>query len=537
MKTVNWTPSLSDVQGSGKGTVIGLLDQTAVGDVTLQKSIVKSNGVSDFTNGHGAAVASLMVGAHDGKGVMGLAPNSTVVAYNPFDNTGTANWDDITTGVQRLKAEGANVVNISLGVPGVTFDQGWNGVFANLAVTLTLKNTVFVMAAGNEGVTQTKNIGWSLLNPAFIVVGSVDVEGNISNFSNRPGEACLTPLLGLCLGDKLKNHFMVAPGELILVSDGHGGVTRQIGTSFAAPQVAGAIALLQDRWPWLSNFPVETANIILNSAKDLGAPGVDAVYGHGLLDVTASQSPLDFSKLIWFSVENGKSTPQSSKAILATYRNGNQAKLGRQGRLLLRLRAAGPADPARLRHPPLLQAGRPDGHQPGRDAGAVPGLPGRAPGRLGGPAQHQGAGRVRLQRLRQRERGRAQRLGRRGVAVLRPAREARRLCRRAAGLPVGPARRGRAQRGGRRLRRRRPGPGPERLHPGLGLRRRARRGQPAAGPGVGRRLCGVELRPEPEAAAHRRRPGTQRPARLPACCPPSASPATGRPPTRPAPSM
>jgi hypothetical protein len=325
MKTINWNPALSAAQGSGKGTVIGLLDQTAVGDVTLQQSIVKSNGVSDFTNGHGAAVASLMVGAHDGKGVMGLAPNSTVVAYNPFDSTGTANWADITTGVQRLKAEGANVVNMSLGVPGTTFDQGWNGVFSSLSVTLTLKNTVFVMAAGNEGVTQTKNIGWSLLNPAFIVVGSVDVEGKISNFSNKPGEACLTPLLGICAGDKLKNHFIVAPGELILVSDGNGGVTRQIGTSFAAPQVSGAIALLQDRWPWLVNSPVETANIILSSAKDLGAPGVDAVYGRGLLDVTASQSPLDFNKLIWFSVANGKSTLQSSKAIMSAYQTGTQA--------------------------------------------------------------------------------------------------------------------------------------------------------------------------------------------------------------------
>jgi len=331
MKTVNWNPALTDTQSSGKGTVIGLLDQTAIGDVTLQKSIVKSNGKSDFTNGHGAAVASLMVGAHDGTGVMGLAPNSTVVAYNPFDNSGTANWADVTTGVQKLKAEGANVVNMSLGVPGTTFDQGWNSVFASLSVTLTLKNTVFVMAAGNEGVTQTKNIGWSLLNPAFIVVGSVDVDGNISNFSNKPGNACLTPVLGICLGDKLMNHFMVAPGELILVSDGHGGVTRQIGTSFAAPQVSGAIALLQDRWPWLSNFPVETANIILESAKDLGAPGVDAVYGHGLLDVTASQSPLDFNKLIWFTVENGKTKLQTAKAVLNTYQSESQKSWDAKG--------------------------------------------------------------------------------------------------------------------------------------------------------------------------------------------------------------
>jgi len=319
MKTIDWTPALSLQQGWGSGTTVGLLDMTVVGDTTLTQNIVRAGGVSTFTNGHGAAVASLIYGAHDGSGVMGLAPGAAVVAYNPFDATGTAGWADITTGIQRLKAEGANVVNASLGVPGSTFDSGWNGVFSSLAVTLTLKNTVFVMAAGNDGVVQTKNIPWSLLNPAFIVVGSVDVAGNISNFSNQPGNACLTPLLGICAGDKLMNHFIVAPGELILVSDGHGGVVRESGTSFAAPQVAGAIALLQGRWPWLVNFPNETANIILQSAKDLGAPGVDPVYGHGLLDVTASQSPLNFNNLIWYEVQNGRVSALSRKAVISTY--------------------------------------------------------------------------------------------------------------------------------------------------------------------------------------------------------------------------
>ena len=326
MKTVNWSPALVRTAESGpSSTVIGLLDMTVVGDSVLQKSIVKSHGVSDFTNGHGVAVAGLMVGAQDGQGVMGVAPGASVVAYNPFDASGTANWSDITKGVQMLKAEGANVVNASLGVPGVTFDSGWNKVFTDLSVTLTLKNTVFVMAAGNEGVTQTANIPWGALNPAFIVVGSVDVNGNISNFSNRPGNACLTQLLGLCLGDKLMNHFIVAPGELILVPDGNGGVTRQIGTSFAAPLVSGAVALLQERWPWLANFPLQEVDIILRSAKDLGAPGVDPVYGRGLLDIQASQSPLDMNSLIWFSVQNGLMLPQSSKSVLTTYQAHDQA--------------------------------------------------------------------------------------------------------------------------------------------------------------------------------------------------------------------
>lgn len=56
--------------------------------------------------------------------------------------------------------------------------------------------------------------------------------------------------------------------------------------------MSGAIALLHDRWPWLAQHPDATTDIILKSARDLGAPGVDPVYGAGLLDVTASQSGL-----------------------------------------------------------------------------------------------------------------------------------------------------------------------------------------------------------------------------------------------------
>lgn len=98
-----------------------------------------------------------------------------------------------------------------------------------------------------------------------------------------------------------------APGELILVSDGLGGHMRQSGTSLAAPLVSGAIALLQTRWPWLSNYPDETASIILRSATPKGDnPGADPVYGVGMLNIAASQSPLDWTKLVYYSAINGK---------------------------------------------------------------------------------------------------------------------------------------------------------------------------------------------------------------------------------------
>lgn len=319
MKTVNWTPAVTQQQGTGKRAVIGLLDFFVAGDTDIAGKIISYDGVSDFSNGHGAGVASLMVSAHDGKGVMGIAPNASVVAYNPFDATGTANWDDVRKGVAAISASGASVINMSLGVSGWTLHPDWKTVFADTTVSSVNQNTVFVIAAGNDGIKQTTNVAWDwATDPNMIIVGSVGPDETISSFSNTPGTACLLKKATDNKCDpknQLMTRFMVAPGELILVSDDKGGVTRASGTSFAAPLVAGTIALLHDRWPWLKQYPAETVQIILRSAKDLGAKGVDPIYGWGLLDVTAAQSVLDFDRLKFYEVTDGVITQRSAKTV------------------------------------------------------------------------------------------------------------------------------------------------------------------------------------------------------------------------------
>lgn len=317
MGTANWNPTLTRQQGAGMRSVIGLLDFSVAGDADILNNITKASGISTYTTGHGAAVASLLVAAHDGKGVMGIAPMASVVAYNPFDSSGTAGWSDITNGLVNLNANKASIVNMSLGVAGMTLDQGWNGVFSDARLATAVRNTVYVAAAGNDGITQTQNIAWNYAaNPALIVVGSVDAAGTISSFSNRPGTACLTDGDVCKTGGALMNRFIVVPGELLLVSDDKGGLMRASGTSFAAPLVSGTIALLHNRWPWLATKPTETVSIILGSARDLGAPGVDPVYGVGLLDVTASQSPLSFDKLSWYRKDDeGNLKSQSASDV------------------------------------------------------------------------------------------------------------------------------------------------------------------------------------------------------------------------------
>jgi hypothetical protein len=322
MSTVRWNPTLTKIQGSGADATIGLLDSSVASDDEVKVNLIASGGYSANVNGHGSGVASLLIAPHDGKGLQGIAPKARLVAYNPFDDSGTASWADIRTGIAALRSARASVINISLGVKGFTLNPEWANVFKSPEVIGSLSNTVFVVAAGNNGTRQTQNINWQFLqNPALIVVGSIDPSENISSFSNTPGSACLLSF-GICsAGKKLADRFIVAPGEALLVSDGRGGTTRVSGTSFAAPLVSGAITLLHDRWPWLAQNPEASAQIILSTARDLGAPGTDEIYGRGVLDVEASQSPLNFANLSFYEF-NGTNTKGKRRTAADVQKGG-----------------------------------------------------------------------------------------------------------------------------------------------------------------------------------------------------------------------
>lgn len=75
-----------------------------------------------------------------------------------------------------------------------------------------------------------------------------------------------------------RNAFIVAP------DDNRG--RNFTGTSFAAPRVTGALAILSQKCPTLASE--QLAFILLQSARDLGEPGVDQVYGYGLIDLDSA---------------------------------------------------------------------------------------------------------------------------------------------------------------------------------------------------------------------------------------------------------
>ena len=66
------------------------------------------------------------------------------------------------------------------------------------------------------------------------------------------------------------------------------------GSSFAAPRVTAAAVKVKEKFPWMTGH--ELKQTILTTAKDLGQPGVDTIFGWGLLDETkALKGPAKFS--------------------------------------------------------------------------------------------------------------------------------------------------------------------------------------------------------------------------------------------------
>jgi hypothetical protein len=75
------------------------------------------------------------------------------------------------------------------------------------------------------------------------------------------------------------------------------------------------VALLQSEWPHLKADPGSVVNILKQSAKDLGAKGVDSVYGWGLLDVAKALQPVGTTTVATGSTVGGGGTSLSGSSL------------------------------------------------------------------------------------------------------------------------------------------------------------------------------------------------------------------------------
>ncbi|MGE5450617.1 MAG: S8 family peptidase [Acidobacteriota bacterium] len=264
----------------GQGVVVALLDTGLnlnnpefANNRRVMTGYNATNGSSDITDtdGHGTHVAGIVGAPGNSWGMYGVAPGATLLPIKVFSG-GTAPASVVTAGLDYAMSQSARVINLSLGANSPTGDTGLRRVAA-------ANSAVVVIAAGNNALARpnwpSRYAKESWANGTLISVGAVDLNRKIASFSNRAGD--------------IAQWYIVAPGVDILSSYGT-GQGYMTGTSMASPAVAGAAALVTGYWPYLRANQV--AAILLNTADDLGAPGVDAVYGHGMLNVNRAMSPV-----------------------------------------------------------------------------------------------------------------------------------------------------------------------------------------------------------------------------------------------------
>ncbi|GAA4709009.1 S8 family peptidase [Sphingomonas lutea] len=282
---------------TGAGVKIAVIDSGINPDLSeftgridaASADVAGSRGVSD-EGGHGTAVSAIAAGARNGSNTMGVAFDATIVSLRAdvpgscATKDGCSFRDDtIARGVDIARTAGAKVINLSLGGGGIS-----SGLMS--AMSRAVQNgIVLVISAGNDGETATggspdefASTPASQFPGMVIIAGSVGVDAGssidinqISSFSNRAGGSA--------------EHYLTARGFQDRAPDQTGQQFLWSGTSFSAPTISGAVALLAQAFPNLSGAQI--VSILMKSADDLGAAGTDSVFGRGRLNIAKAFQP------------------------------------------------------------------------------------------------------------------------------------------------------------------------------------------------------------------------------------------------------
>jgi subtilisin family serine protease len=230
-------------------------------------------------NGHGTWAMGLMVGGSNGGTAVGVAPQAKWIAVKMFNDSGTSTTSAIHQSYQWLLDPDGNPATPD--APDIV-NNSWT--FGSIGCDLTFEPDLqSLVAAGITPVFSAGNFGPNgstsaspANNPDAFSVGATDNSDAIASFSSRGSNACTGATFPA----------VVAPGVNVKTTDLFSLYTNVSGTSFSAPHVAGALALLLNAFPNLSVAQQETA--LTWTAVDLGASGPDNTFGAGRIDVLAA---------------------------------------------------------------------------------------------------------------------------------------------------------------------------------------------------------------------------------------------------------
>lgn len=238
-------------------TRVGLID----GGVDVAHPVFHGNRLHTWgcnqqviASAHGTAVASLLVG--HGERFNGAAPGAQLYAADVYcgEPVGGA-MTRIAGAMAWLAQQQVPVINVSLVGPD-------NALLKQLVANLIARGHLLVAAVGNDGPAAPPLYPASY--PNVIGVTAVDTHDR-----------------ALVEAGRGKQVMLAAPGADMAAATLNGAFATVRGTSFAAPLVAGLLAIHIDKPQ--ADAAHAALSTVLNSARDLGSKGLDKSYGYGVV--------------------------------------------------------------------------------------------------------------------------------------------------------------------------------------------------------------------------------------------------------------
>lgn len=280
-------------------------------------AVTGTEGVASDVNGHGTFVAGIIGAAKNDQGSHGVAYDSKLLAIRIVNADGSVNLSDanLAAGIRYATSHGAGVMNNSWNTATTINQVTKEGLNGFMGQTLQAyreavnANRIIVFAAGNEGQAQpgfyaTLPKYYSELTAGWISAVAIDGTGSIASYSNRCGDSA-----AWCLA---------APGSAVVSTMRNSDTSYGTGsgTSFAAPVISGAAAVLKQQWPNLTNAQIK--EILFKTANKSGQYADTATYGQGLLDLAAATKPV-----------GDTTTPVSPTTPTPTPVNNSRSRFGR----------------------------------------------------------------------------------------------------------------------------------------------------------------------------------------------------------------
>ncbi len=234
---------------------------------------------------HGTGIAGAIV-AH--ARLMGSAPEARLLAIRAFGggSKGESTSYVIIRGMNYAAEHGAQIINMSFAGPK-------DPLIERAIAATAAKGILMVAAAGNAGAKSPPL--YPAANPNVIAVSGTDAQEKLFAASNRG------------------NHIAIAaPGADIFLPAPDDKYQITSGTSFSAAYISGVAALIMERNPALK--PNDVRAILMKTARDLGTPGRDDLFGAGNADAFAAVTAAAAAPAVPLAAATGKPAGENPAA-------------------------------------------------------------------------------------------------------------------------------------------------------------------------------------------------------------------------------